>query len=729
MKERIGGTVWTGWWNVFPALCLLFLFGCDSTPTDDQSTVSAEEDVLIGEPESACGKVCPASQPLCDEERGQCVSCLNQDDCRDDQRCIGGYCLQIVCVPGKAECQDNVLRVCDQTGTSYSKITCPGPCVVDHCEDCVSSSKGCDERSQLLCEDGAWTVTGECAFNEVCFQGDCMACIPEETYCFNGDIYRCSLGEDGLTYEGFFEAKCDTGTTGQVCDDGECQDHCEVNQKFNTSVGCDYWAVDLDNASEVLEDGTLIDASQAPFAVIVSNPHDGFVATVRVFHQGEELEVVKIPPLQLVTLQLPDLGLSGSSTGKFAYSIQSNSPIVAYQFNPLDNVNVFSNDASLLLPQNALGTDYRIMTRAHSQKDHSGYLTVVASAPGKTKVLVEPTANVAQGAGAPSIPSGGSQEFMLDEGEILTLATADFGGDLTGTRVRADRRIAVFGGAEAANVPTTEGCLDGFCVYQGWACETDLDCPVTCCADHIEQQIPPIVTWGKQFLASRTTPRGIAKDSWRFLASRDDTKISCIPFQGGIPTLNAGEWFEFESDEDFMVESNHPILVGQFLASQNAPDPNSDICVAKESSPVGPGSFCAGFFDDGVYVPCEDNKDCPNRGQSGDAGVGDPAFMLLVPYGQFTDTYVFLVPEEYESSYINVVSPVGANIELSGVVLGEEYFSEMGNGLFWAGRISVEPGVHRLTSDRRVGVMVYGWSPFVSYGYPAGQSLDILTLE
>ena len=28
----------------------------------------------------------------------------------------------------------------------------------------------------------------------------------------------------------------------------------------------------------------------------------------------------------------------------------------------------------------------------------------------------------------PGIPAGGSQEFMLDEGEILTLATAEFGG-------------------------------------------------------------------------------------------------------------------------------------------------------------------------------------------------------------------------------------------------------------------------------------------------------------
>ena len=59
----------------------------------------------------------------------------------------------------------------------------------------------------------------------------------------------------------------------------------------------------------------------------------------------------KVPPLQLVTFPLPDLELSGSSTGKFAYRIESNSPITAYQFNPLDNVDVFSNDASCCFPK------------------------------------------------------------------------------------------------------------------------------------------------------------------------------------------------------------------------------------------------------------------------------------------------------------------------------------------------------------------------------------------
>lgn len=44
-----------------------------------------------------------------------------------------------------------------------------------------------------------------------------------------------------------------------------------------------------------------------------------------------------------------------------AYRIRSSLPVVAYQFNPLDNVGVFSNDASLLLPTSAIGDEYTVV--------------------------------------------------------------------------------------------------------------------------------------------------------------------------------------------------------------------------------------------------------------------------------------------------------------------------------------------------------------------------------
>src|SRR5207244_7767252 len=55
---------------------------------------------------------------------------------------------------------------------------------------------------------------------------------------------------------------------------------------------------------------------------------------------------------------IPDQSLDGTGKARKAYKVTSDLPIVAYQFNPLDNVDVFSNDASLLIPRTAFDVEY-----------------------------------------------------------------------------------------------------------------------------------------------------------------------------------------------------------------------------------------------------------------------------------------------------------------------------------------------------------------------------------
>jgi hypothetical protein len=38
-------------------------------------------------------------------------------------------------------------------------------------------------------------------------------------------------------------------------------------------------------------------------------------------------------------------------------------------------------------------------------------------------------------------------------------------------------------------------------------------------------------------------------------------------------------------------------------------------------------------------------------------------------------------------------------------------------------RLPIAPGAHTLTADQKVGVVVYGWADYVSYGYPGGAAL------
>ena len=84
-----------------------------------------------------------------------------------------------------------------------------------------------------------------------------------------------------------------------------------------------------------------------------------------------------IAPRGIVILELPARNIEGTMIEERAYRVVANSPLTAYQFNPLENVEVFSNDASLLLPTSTAGTDYWMMTREQTFDDLKGFVTVV----------------------------------------------------------------------------------------------------------------------------------------------------------------------------------------------------------------------------------------------------------------------------------------------------------------------------------------------------------------
>jgi len=223
--------------------------------------------------------------------------------------------------------------------------------------------------------------------------------------------------------------------------------------------------------------------------------------------------------------------------------------------------------------------------------------------------------------------------------------------------------------------------------------------------------------------------RGEAPDLWRIVAAHDNTKVSTIPFQQSIAPMQAGDWVEISTRDDFMIESTMPILVTQFLASKRSPNPNIDMCQYHESAPAGAGFYCAETLLAGKSVACRSHLDCPSLAEPNDAGVGDPSMILSVPMEQWRSEYVFLVPDNYRQSYINLTAPLGAQVVLDGEPVGKEHFKPFGNGLFAVARIPVTKGVHRASGSLALGVTVYGWAERVSYGYPAGQNLHASSLQ
>ena len=530
-----------------------------------------------------------------------------------------------------------------------------------------------------------------------------VSCFPGQGKCEGSDAWQCA--PDGSAWE-FYKA-C---TSSEVCISGSCQSLCSGDIKFNTNVGCDYWAVDLDNAEP---------ANNSEFAVVVSNTSEQTAEiTIRKSDAGEPDAQASVAPGQLHIFNLPSYNIDGTLKGVRAWKVNSTAPIVAYQFNPLENELVYSNDASVLFPSNAWGKDYMVMSRFQvdsAPQPFRSFFTVVSGYE-QTEVTIElsdgPTL---AGPGVPVLNAGDTFTTTLNPYEILNIESNASLVDLTGTRVTANQPIGVFGGHEAA-------------ISQE-----------QCCADHLEQQLMPISAWGKTYVATKSAKRGVEKDYWRVLAAYDNTTIITSPSQGTFPTLNAGQHWEIQSDQNFLIEANNPVLVGQVLSSsyeingscstgcQNGSVCYDNTCIMNMTcSGAGQGTCPNGHacvtVDDlfGSTTSCEP--------------IGDPALILAVPVQQFRDEYIFLAPNNYMQDYLNVIAPVGSQVTLDGaqnITLTAIPGACSGDtGVCWASAtLSLTDGVHSIGSadGTSFGIFVYGYDDDVSYGYPGGLSLEALT--
>jgi len=205
-----------------------------------------------------------------------------------------------------------------------------------------------------------------------------------------------------------------------------------------------------------------------------------------------------------------------------------------------------SNDATPLLEKPLLGTEYLVMSLLPPPPDHCGskgvdpcrsFITIVATEPGTT-VLVDATAPIKPGPGVLPVVPGTTATFKLDVLEGLNLESLD---DLTGSRIRADRPVAVFAGMA--------------CVTLGSA---------TC--DHISEQLVPVRHGGEEFVVCVAVPvRPGSFERIRVMAiAPGTTTVTASPG----PTLalsGPGDHTDFDVSSDVHIISDQPILVGEFL--------------------------------------------------------------------------------------------------------------------------------------------------------------------
>lgn len=414
---------------------------------------------------------------------------------------------------------------------------------------------------------------------------------------------------------------CDT-SIGESCQQSgnACLTPCQEQLVEMSNLGCSFWPVNLANyGNEPYDGGSTGPRYQAGVKLFVSNPQTG-EATLTLTDRYTTFDLGQdavIPAQSSVVFQLPASSaggnedihvIDGSTITYAAFRLRASVPVFVYQFNPAI-ISTASSDASLLLPERALGLHYHVMTVPHSIKqdlfgthEHpAGFVvvatrdnttvTVKASAP--TSPIIIPAHDVsasAEGHILAPMTSGEERIFKLNSHEVLALETSsgescpvdkepegfhgkiclkkdDFvkglgchvygrrfcqpGHDLTGTLIRSDKYVALYSTAKNAMVP-----------YYMFGTE------------HLEEQLPPTTSWGRTFAVGRLAPRyryygctrgngrrdhlstcpfGSGVSFYRIIASRPDTNITIKTPVSALTIEEAPKDFNYNNQVDWVT--------------------------------------------------------------------------------------------------------------------------------------------------------------------------------
>jgi len=221
-----------------------------------------------------------------------------------------------------------------------------------------------------------------------------------------------------------------------------------------------------------------------------------------------------------------------------------------------------------------------------------------------------------------------------------------------------------------------------------------------CCTEHFEQQMFPISSLGKQFVVTRTPPRqrGTSASQWepdfyRVLATKPGTTVTTnLPDFPTMTIAQPGQYAKLWSQQDFILESNEPIMVAQFAVAEQ------------------------------YLVDYEVG--------------GDPEFILFPPAEQHRQEYVFLTPSTFVKDYVIIAAPEGTAVSLDGTDVNVEFglcerypAGTLNSKMYNALRCPVEDGPHTIIATEPVGISVYGYYSVGSYGYPGGADVRQINIQ
>jgi gliding motility-associated-like protein len=237
----------------------------------------------------------------------------------------------------------------------------------------------------------------------------------------------------------------------------------------------------------------------------------------------------------MVRVDIPSAAatLTGSRTiSHRAIRVSANDPVVVYSATYFG----FRHDASLCLPNRALGQDYRAITYQSEIKTNVLYRSefVVVATTDTARVELTYTDSVSGGGGPAALDT-----FTIPPNRVLQIQAARAQDDLSGSRIRSlnGKDFAVYAGNEWSTVVCTPN------------------------SDPLLEVLYPTNSWGKSYLAFPTY--SVNKEYVKIVADKDTTVIK----RNGIvmDTIHAGEFWDDTIQSTRFYEANKPVELAQMM--------------------------------------------------------------------------------------------------------------------------------------------------------------------
>lgn len=678
----------------------------------------------------------------CEEVGNHDIAVVVSDDGRQD--CMSGWTVRITCVEAdNFECEND-----QDCGLGEA-------CVANECVPDVECNTDGDCGVGEVCADNVCVPDVECTFDEHCGAGEiCVEsiCVPDVECRFNLDCMSGEICVENVCVpdvECNVDADCDAGevcvvnvcvpdvecnidtdcNTGEICVANACVPDVECNVDQDCAPGeicvanacvpgveCN---VDQDcGSNEICVDNSCVSNIQCS---VDQDCDDGNDCTVNTCNTANSL---------CSSANVQDGAACDNDSGICAVGECRTNELLGTDFVIVFEANYFYAELTLTLsgPQAATGV-VSIPASGFSQTFSvtPGQVTTVAL-PGGSEILssdvVEAGAAVRVTATRP-ITAYGLSRLLMSTDAFAALPTAFLGqryrvaawtGGINGASQLAIAAIPAFEGdtttpttvtitprAAAGNRPAgvpysvvlkpfdayqlqSNGDLTGsliqsdrpIAVYGGNRC-ANIPTPDTGFCDHVIEQLPPVSIWGNEALTVPLANR-TAGDTFRIVADQNGTVVQ---LDGATPesvALSAGEFLERNLSGSYRITANAPILVSQY-----------------------------------------------SNGSQWDGATSDPFMMLLPSAAQFIRTYTFATPATgFPENFANIVAPTAdvaaGNVRLDGAPVSPALFTSLPGTIYSAAQVPISIGSHTLLAPNPVGLYVYGYGKFDSYGYPGGFS-------